>query len=51
MQSKDQPEAIANDPIRALRENLARVAEKLTVETEPATIYVVPSSDHEPAPE
>ncbi|HTU43736.1 MAG TPA: hypothetical protein VMF91_01650 [Bryobacteraceae bacterium] len=51
MQSKDQSDATANDPISALRENLARIAEKLTVEIEPATIYVVPSSDREPAQE
>lgn len=51
MQSDSQPEAPVNDPITALRENFARIAERLTVEIEPATIYVIASLDRELAPE
>jgi hypothetical protein len=45
MQSNDQPEATANDPINVLRENFARIAEQLTWDVEPAIVYSIRPAD------
>lgn len=41
MQNGEQPAETVNDPMNDLRKNFRRLAERLTSDVEPATIYCI----------